>query len=103
MARWLLLLAEFDIVCLTPKAIKSQALADLLAHFPNGEFEPPSEALPGEELDCSMAEEVQNEWTLSFDGSSTSLGGGAGINLASQADGSPTSPILQIGFQVFQQ
>ena len=45
MARWLLLLAEFDIVCLTPKAIKSQALADLLAQFPNGEFEPPFEAL----------------------------------------------------------
>jgi hypothetical protein len=31
--------------CVTPNAIKSKALVDLLAHFPSGEYEyaPPSE------------------------------------------------------------
>lgn len=34
-AKWLLLTSEFDITAVQPKAIKSQALADLLAHFPS--------------------------------------------------------------------
>ena len=39
-ARWLLALGEFEITCVAPKAIKSQALADLLAQFLSGDYEP---------------------------------------------------------------
>ena len=83
MARWILLLGEFDILCITPKAIKSQAIADLLTYFPSNEFEPPSENLPGDELGCTLAEGDPGEWSLIFDGSSIASGGGAGINLTS--------------------
>lgn len=48
-ARWLFSLAEYEMICKAPRAVKSQALADLLAHFPSGEYEPPSEELPGDE------------------------------------------------------
>lgn len=81
-ARWLLSLAEYDITCKAPKAVKSQALADLLAHFPSGEYEPPSEELPGDDFQAAMATS-EGEWALSFDGSSTFESGGAGIVLTS--------------------
>ncbi|KAJ9535513.1 hypothetical protein OSB04_un001354 [Centaurea solstitialis] len=44
-ARRFLILAGYDMKCVTPNAIKSKALVDLLAHFPSGEYEyaPPSE------------------------------------------------------------
>ena len=99
MARWLLLLAEFDISCISPKAIKSQALADLLAYFPSGEFEPPPEKLPGEEFQCAMVEDAPGEWSLSLDGSSTSTGGGAGINLTSQTGNSKLHLSYKLDFK----
>ncbi|CAL8992937.1 unnamed protein product [Prunus brigantina] len=37
LARWLLQLSEFDITCTTPKAIKGQAVIDMLALFPEVE------------------------------------------------------------------
>ncbi|XP_028121011.1 uncharacterized protein LOC114318342 [Camellia sinensis] len=37
MAQWILALVEYEITCVMPKAIKSQALADLLAQFPSSE------------------------------------------------------------------
>ncbi|GJW86817.1 hypothetical protein Tco_0162157 [Tanacetum coccineum] len=44
-ARRFLTLAGYDKKCVTPNAMKSKALVDLLAHFPCGEYEyaPPSE------------------------------------------------------------
>ncbi|XP_028121466.1 uncharacterized protein LOC114318723 [Camellia sinensis] len=65
-ARWLLALGEFEITCVAPKAIKSQALADLLAQFPNGDYKPVNEELR-EEVHAAMASE-ESFWTLSFDG-----------------------------------
>ncbi|XP_028123698.1 uncharacterized protein LOC114320834 [Camellia sinensis] len=81
-ARWLLSLAEYDITCKAPKVIKSQALADLLAHFLSRKHEPPSDELPGDEFQAAEVN-TEGEWSLSFDGSSTSKGGGAGIVLVS--------------------
>ncbi|XP_059638803.1 uncharacterized protein LOC132281083 [Cornus florida] len=76
--RWFFSLAEFDITCQQPKAIKSQALADLFAQFPNEAHEPVDEQLPLDDLQVASLEQPQ-EWHLSFDGSSTARGGGAGI------------------------
>ncbi|KAG5524128.1 hypothetical protein RHGRI_030950 [Rhododendron griersonianum] len=78
-ARWLLALAEFEITCVTPRAIKCQALADLLAQFPSGQCEPLEEALP----EKSITNKPSKSWTLSFDGAAGGAPGGAGIVLQS--------------------
>ncbi|XP_028062982.1 uncharacterized protein LOC114266295 [Camellia sinensis] len=82
-ARWLLALGEFEITCVAPKAIKSQALADLLAQFPSGDYEPVNEELRGE-VHAVMASE-ESFWTLSFDGAAAGGKGGTGIVLTSKS------------------
>ncbi|XP_075083484.1 uncharacterized protein LOC142167225 [Nicotiana tabacum] len=50
LAKWQILLSEFDIVYITQKAIKGQALADHLAESPvNKDYEPLTIYFPGEE------------------------------------------------------
>lgn len=46
--KWLLLLVEFDISIITPKAIKSQALADFLAQLLSQHGEVICDVIPGE-------------------------------------------------------
>ncbi|XP_028105288.1 uncharacterized protein LOC114304328 [Camellia sinensis] len=82
-ARWLLALGEFEITCVAPKAIKSQALADLLAQFPSGDYEPVNEELRGE-VHAAMASD-ESFWTLSFDGAAAGGKGGTGIVLTSKS------------------
>ena len=84
-ARWMMILSEYDIKCVTPKAIRCQALADLLAQFPNGEYEPPSEDLPGGEVESiDLMDEDPEWWSLAFDGSSAEGKGGAGVVLTTK-------------------
>ncbi|XP_028054430.1 uncharacterized protein LOC114258639 [Camellia sinensis] len=66
-----------------PKAIKSQVLADLLAQFPSGDYEPVNEELR-REVHAAMASE-ESFWTLSFDGVATGGKGGTGIVLTSKS------------------
>ena len=47
-AQWLVLLSQYDIGLRTPKAVKSQAIANLLAQFPGKEECSLSEEIPGE-------------------------------------------------------
>ncbi|XP_028119392.1 uncharacterized protein LOC114316894 [Camellia sinensis] len=82
MARWLLPLAEYDITCVTPKAIKSQALADLMAQFSFGEHEPAEVPLLGEVHVSATA--VETYWDLKFDEASGARKGGVGITLINQ-------------------
>ena len=51
-----------------PKAVKSQAIANLLAQFPREE-----EFLLDDEVlgEVAMAEEIREQWVMKFDGSST--------------------------------
>ncbi|XP_028053606.1 uncharacterized protein LOC114257970 [Camellia sinensis] len=81
-ARWLLALGEFEITCVAPKAIKSQALADLLAQFSSGDYKPVNEELRGEVHAAMVSEE--SFWTLSFDGAAAGGKGGTGIVLTSK-------------------
>ncbi|CAL8992411.1 unnamed protein product [Prunus brigantina] len=81
LARWLLQLSEFDITCATPKAIKGQAVIDMLALFPEVEGSPLSEEVLGELPEMVATVTKEEPWTLYFDGSSTSKGGGAGVVL----------------------
>ncbi|XP_028116476.1 uncharacterized protein LOC114314220 [Camellia sinensis] len=64
------------------KAIKSQALTNLLAQFPSGEHEPGKVPLPGEVHISATA--VETYWDIKFDGASGAGKGGAGITLTSQ-------------------
>ena len=57
----------------TPKAVKSQAIADLLAQFPGKEEFPLDDEVPGE---VAVAKEVREQWVMKFDGSSTTHSGG---------------------------
>ena len=56
------MLGEFDIAVVQPKAIKSQALSDLLAHFPSQYEEIIPDSIPGEfqEEACSISVEEGN-------------------------------------------
>ena len=67
-SQWLPQLAQYNLKVGTPKAVKSQAIADLLAQFPGEE----EFSLDDEDLgEVAMAEEVKEQWVMKFDGSST--------------------------------
>ena len=67
----------------TPKAVKSQAIEDLLAQFPGEEEFPLDNEVPGE---VAVAEEVREQWVMKFDGSSTTHSGGVGVVLYQEED-----------------
>ncbi|XP_075667627.1 uncharacterized protein LOC142637228 [Castanea sativa] len=77
-SQWLLQLSQYDLKARTPKAVKIQAIADLLAQFPGEEEFPLDEGVPGE---VATAEEVGEWWLMKFDGSSTAQSGGVGVVL----------------------
>ena len=55
LAKWQILLTEFDIIYLTRTAMKAQALADHLAENPiDEEYEPLKTYFPDEEIFVSM-------------------------------------------------
>ena len=55
-SQWLLQLSQYDLRMGTHKAVKSQAIADLLAQFPGEEEFPLDDEVPGE---VAIAEEVR--------------------------------------------
>ena len=57
----------------TPRAVKSQAIADLLAQFPGEEEFLLDDEVPGE---VAMVEEDREQWLMKFDGSSLTQSGG---------------------------
>ena len=67
----------------TPKAIKSQAITDLLATFTGEEEFPLEEEVPGE---VAMAEAIREQWIMKFDRSLTAHLGGVGIVLYHKED-----------------
>uniref|UniRef100_A0A2N9H1D0 Integrase catalytic domain-containing protein n=1 Tax=Fagus sylvatica TaxID=28930 RepID=A0A2N9H1D0_FAGSY len=81
LAQWLLQLSQYEITTETPTAIKSQAIADLLAQFPGEDSSSISHEVPGEIGEALLADLADSTWTLKFDGSSTSSSSGAGIVL----------------------
>uniref|UniRef100_A0A2N9HZB5 RNase H type-1 domain-containing protein n=1 Tax=Fagus sylvatica TaxID=28930 RepID=A0A2N9HZB5_FAGSY len=72
---------KYEITAETPTAIKSQAIADLLAQFPGEDNSFITDEVPGEINEIFMAGLADSVWTLKFDGSSTATSAGAGIVL----------------------
>ncbi|KAG8472667.1 hypothetical protein CXB51_034555 [Gossypium anomalum] len=82
MARWQILLLEFDIVYVSQKAIKGSAVADFLASRALEDYEPLNFDFPNEELMC-IAMTEDSPWKLNFDGASNVVGNGIGAILVS--------------------
>ena len=75
-------LFEFEIIAITPTAVRGQAIADLLANFPGEDSWDITDDVPGELPAIELVEIAGAAWTLHFDGSSTTSEGGAGIVLS---------------------
>ena len=87
-ARWQVLLSEFDILYVSHKAIKGSAIVDFLAERANEEYEPMSFDFPNEDLMAVLQieeEELLEEdgWKMYFDRASNALGRGVGAVLIS--------------------
>ncbi|XP_050290240.1 uncharacterized protein LOC126728470 [Quercus robur] len=93
-AQWLVLLFQYDIGIRTPKVVKSQAIADLLAQFPGKEESPLSEEIPSEVV---VTEILGKKWTMRFDGSTTTTLNGVGIVL-SYENGDTIPLSFKLGF-----
>ncbi|XP_016704118.2 uncharacterized protein [Gossypium hirsutum] len=87
MARWQILLSEFDIVHVSQKAIKGSAISDFLARRALEDYEPLDFDFPNEDLmNVANTEEDPQEnhsWRLNFDGASNATGNGIGAVLVS--------------------
>ncbi|KAK2986474.1 hypothetical protein RJ640_000228 [Escallonia rubra] len=83
MGKWVLTLIEYNLTYVPQKAVKGQALADFLANHPCNNPE-------DEVIYVGIA-----PWRMTFDGSKTSQGAGAGIVLIS-----PDGNIHQFAFQI---
>ncbi|XP_070042874.1 uncharacterized protein [Nicotiana tomentosiformis] len=71
LAKWQILPSEFDIIYVTQKAVKGQALADYLAENPvGGEYEPLKTYFPDEEVSFVGEDitETYDSWRMFFDG-----------------------------------
>ena len=82
-----MLLTEFDIVYVTQKAIKGQAIADQLAESPADDYEPMNTAFPNEAVLFAIGENEGEDfegWPMYFDGGSNSKGAGAGAVVISK-------------------
>ena len=89
-ARWQILLSEFDIVYVTQKAIKGSTLADYLAQQPLQDYRPMHPEFPDEDIMALFEEKRTHEdidkWIVCFDEASNALGHGVGAVLVSPDD-----------------
>jgi len=88
------LLSQYDVGLRTPEAVKSQAIADLLAQFPGKEKCSLSEEILGE---VALAEIPGKKWTMRFDESVTTTSKGLGIVLSCE-DGDNMPLSFKFGF-----
>ena len=87
-ARWQVLLSEFDILYVSQKAIKGSAIADFLVERANEEYKPMSFDFPDEDLMAILQIEKEKSpekdgWKMYFDGGSNALRRGVGTVLIS--------------------
>ena len=88
------MLSQYDIGLRTPKAVKSQAIANLLAQFPGEEESSLSEEIPGE---VAIANVPGKKWTMRFEWSATTTSNGVGVVLSCK-DGDTIPLSFKLGF-----
>lgn len=79
-ARWQVLLSKFDILFISQKAIKGQAIANYLAEPLIRSQEPIDLLFPNEEI-LMIESSMTQSWKLFFDRATNSTGSGIGIVL----------------------
>ena len=95
-ARWQVLLSEFDILFMAQKAIKGQAIADYLADYPSEQLELMDSEFPDEDV-MTVDEDNHGIWKLYFDGAANAVGSGIGAVLVSPK-GQQTPIAVKLGF-----
>ena len=93
-AQWLILFSQYDIGLRTPQAVKSQAIADLLAQFSRKEECSLSKEIPGE---VEIVELLGKKWTMRFDGLAVTTSNGLAIVLSCE-DRDAMSSSFKLGF-----
>ena len=93
-AQWLVLLSQYDIGLRTSKAVKSQAIANLLAQFLGEEESSLSEEILGE---VAVADVPGKKCTMRFDGSATTTSNEVGVILSCE-DGDTIPLSFKLGF-----
>ncbi|KAK5802857.1 hypothetical protein PVK06_030483 [Gossypium arboreum] len=87
MARWQILLSEFDIIYVNQKAVKGSAVIDFLASRALEDYEPLKFDFPNEDLMyvATVEEDTPKDrsWKLNFDRASNAIGNGVGAVLIS--------------------
>ena len=78
-AKWVLLLSEFDIKYVTRKSVKGKAIVDHLAHFSPKK----AEEIQGDFLDEDIVGIKLESWKIYFDGATNQNGNGIGVLLIS--------------------
>ncbi|XP_070056850.1 uncharacterized protein [Nicotiana tomentosiformis] len=87
LAKWKILLSEFDIIYVTDKEVKGKALANHLAeNLVEGEYEPLKTYFPDEEVSFVGEDiaEANDGWRMFFDGAANFKGVGIGDVLVSK-------------------
>ncbi|XP_050876391.1 uncharacterized protein LOC127080106 [Lathyrus oleraceus] len=94
-ARWQMLLSEYDIQYVTQKAIKGSVLPEYLVHQPVEDYQLMRLDFPNEDVMYIRDYEIPSpeegpepgsRWTLMFDGASNALGNGIGAVITSPTD-----------------
>jgi len=83
LVRWQTFLSQFDIIYVTQRAVKEQAIVEHLAHLPLPTFSPADAEFPDEELKTLFFIDTIPSWVLYFDGALNSKGTGIGAVLLS--------------------
>ena len=73
-ARWQVLLSEYDIAYVSQKAIKGSVLADYLAQQPLHDYQSIQDDFPDESIMMAFREEGSDRWVMLFDGASICWG-----------------------------
>ena len=79
----MLQLSQYNLRTRIPRAVNSQAIANLLAQFPGEEEFPLDDEVLGEVI---VAEEDKEQWVMKFDRYSTTQFGGVGVVLYHEED-----------------
>ena len=88
------MLSQYDIGLKIPKAVKSQAIANLLEQFPGEEESSLNEEIPSE---VAVVDALGKKWTMGFDGSATTTSNRVGIVLSCE-DGDTIPFSFKLGF-----
>ncbi|XP_043725630.1 uncharacterized protein LOC122672198 [Telopea speciosissima] len=87
MAKWLLLLSEFDITYVNQKSIKGPAISNYLVAYPIGvDSQPLEDSFADENLAFVEEENCKDRWQLYFNDAANQRGYGVGILLITPDD-----------------